>query len=68
MKMTEIELLTQIEHLEQQAVGQSGQEVAAEQARAIARDADGVVVGSALVSAVEKSLTRRCMCMMAEHQ
>ena len=30
----------------------------AEQARAIARDADGVVVGSALVSAVEKSLTK----------
>jgi tryptophan synthase alpha chain len=28
------------------------------QARAIARDADGVVVGSALVSAVEKSLTK----------
>jgi tryptophan synthase alpha chain len=30
----------------------------AEQARAIAKDADGVVVGSALVSAVEKSLTK----------
>lgn len=30
----------------------------AEQARAIARDAEGVVVGSALVSAVEKSLTK----------
>jgi tryptophan synthase alpha chain len=30
----------------------------AEQARAIARDADGVVVGSALVSAVEKSLDK----------
>jgi tryptophan synthase alpha chain len=30
----------------------------AEQARAIARDADGVVVGSALVSAIEKSLTK----------
>ena len=30
----------------------------AEQARAIAQDADGVVVGSALVSAVEKSLTK----------
>jgi imidazole glycerol phosphate synthase subunit HisF len=29
----------------------------AEQARQIAKDADGVVVGSALVSAVEKSLT-----------
>ena len=31
----------------------------AEQARAIAKNADGVVVGSALVSAVEKSLTRQ---------
>lgn len=31
----------------------------AEQARAIARDADGVVVGSALVSAVEASLDRK---------
>ena len=30
----------------------------AEQARAIAKDADGVVVGSALVSAIEKSLTK----------
>ena len=30
----------------------------AEQARAIAKDADGVVVGSALVNAVEKSLTK----------
>jgi tryptophan synthase alpha chain len=30
----------------------------AEQARAIARDADGVVVGSALVSAIENSLTK----------
>ena len=30
----------------------------AEQARTIARDSDGVVVGSALVSAVEKSLTK----------
>lgn len=30
----------------------------AEQARAIARDADGVVVGSALVSAIEASLTK----------
>ena len=30
----------------------------AEQARAIAQDADGVVVGSTLVSAVEKSLTK----------
>ena len=30
----------------------------AEQARAIAKDADAVVVGSALVSAVEKSLTK----------
>ncbi len=30
----------------------------AEQARAIAKNADGVVVGSALVSAVEKSLTK----------
>lgn len=30
----------------------------ADQARAIAKDADGVVVGSALVSAVEKSLTK----------
>ena len=30
----------------------------AEQARAIARDADGVVVGSALVSAIAKSLTK----------
>ena len=30
----------------------------AEQARAIGRDADGVVVGSALVNAVEKSLTK----------
>ena len=30
----------------------------AEQARAIAKDADGVVVGSALVSAVEESLTK----------
>ena len=31
----------------------------AEQARAIAKNADGVVVGSALVSAVEKSLTKQ---------
>lgn len=31
----------------------------AEQARAIAKDADGVVVGSALVSAVEQSLTKQ---------
>ena len=31
----------------------------AEQARAIAQNADGVVVGSALVSAVEKSLTKQ---------
>ena len=31
----------------------------AEQARVIAKDADGVVVGSALVSAVEKSLNKR---------
>jgi len=31
----------------------------AEQARAIAKDADGVVVGSALVSALEKSLTKQ---------
>jgi len=30
----------------------------AEQARAIAKNADGVVVGSALVSAVEKSLNK----------
>ncbi len=30
----------------------------AEQARAIAKDADGVVVGSALVSAVKDSLTK----------
>ena len=30
----------------------------AEQARALARDADGVVVGSALVTAIEKSLTK----------
>jgi tryptophan synthase alpha chain len=30
----------------------------AEQARVIAKDADGVVVGSALVSAIEKSLTK----------
>ena len=30
----------------------------AEQARAIAKDADGVVIGSALVSAIEKSLTK----------
>ncbi len=32
----------------------------AEQARAIAKDADGVVVGSALVSAVEASLDKKC--------
>ena len=30
----------------------------AEQARTIAKDADGVVVGSALVSAIENSLTK----------